>query len=225
MAVGSCIRRELRMNNYLNLPKDRLLQYVGSMDQLAGVRRFDLSDDKAKGVEAIHVETGSGFTFTILVDRALDMSVASYCGKSLCWRSSAGIVASSYYERRGSGWLRGFGGGMLVTCGLRNVGPRQGEGWETFGLHGEISFTPASHVHTLSRWLGSNFQIEASGLVREAPLARISACGAVGRHSWAPTGWNLRMQLPMRTSARRPTCSFTTGTLASYFSIQKAASG
>jgi Domain of unknown function (DUF4432) len=78
-----------------------------------------------------------------------------------------GIVAPPYYERRGSGWLRGFGGGMLVTCGLRNVGPAQEEGWETFGLHGEISFTPATEVHTSSKWLDSNYQIEVYGLVRE----------------------------------------------------------
>lgn len=56
------------MNNHPSLPKDSLLEHVGSMDQLGGVRRFHLSEGKGKGVEAIHVETGSGFTFAILVD-------------------------------------------------------------------------------------------------------------------------------------------------------------
>jgi Domain of unknown function (DUF4432) len=46
------------MNNHLSLPKDRLLEYLGSMDQLAGVRRFQLSEGRAKGVEAIHSYKG-----------------------------------------------------------------------------------------------------------------------------------------------------------------------
>ena len=34
-----------------------------------------------------------------------------------------GVVAPSFYEPAGEGWLRLFPGGPLVTCGLRNVGP------------------------------------------------------------------------------------------------------
>jgi hypothetical protein len=57
---------------------------------------------------------------------------------------------------------------MLVTCGLRNVGPGSEEGWETYGLHGEISFSPASHVATCSQWKEDRYEIEVSGDIAEA---------------------------------------------------------
>ncbi len=159
--------KELMINPF-KLSRVALLEYVGSMDQVVGINRSHLVEGKAKGVEAIHLETGSGFSFTVLADRALDLTEASFCGKSLCWKSSAGIVAPSYYERKGSGWLRGFGGGMLVTCGIRNVGPASEEGWETYGLHGEISYSPATQVSTFSNWNASTYQMGVSGVVKEA---------------------------------------------------------
>lgn len=145
-----------------------MLRLVGSVEQLASINRFTLTEGKAKGVEAIRIETGAGFDCTLLVDRALDLAEARFRGRSLCWRSPAGVVAPAFYERAGSGWLRGFGGGMLVTCGLRNVGPGCAEGWETFGLHGEISYTPAARVAVSTRWEGDRYLIEVSGELREA---------------------------------------------------------
>ena len=147
-----------------------LLKLVGSAEQLASVERFIFAEGKAKGVEAIRFQTGGGLDGTILVDRALDLSDLRYMGRSLCWRSPAGVVAPSFYERPGNGWLRSFGGGMLVTCGLRNVGPGSQEGWETFGLHGEISASPASRVATSARWDGDRYRLEVKGEVREAYL-------------------------------------------------------
>jgi len=146
-----------------------LLQHVGSMDQLAPVHRIVFMDGRAKSVEAFQIETGSGLMFTVLVDRAMDLAGVTYNGRSLCWRSPAGIVAPTYYERQGNGWLRGFGG-MLATCGLRNVGPASSEGGETFGIHGEIAYAPASDISVVRCWEGDRYRIELSGLVRESYL-------------------------------------------------------
>ena len=156
------------MRKYWEAPKRELLRHAGSMDQLAPVRRFTFAEGRAKSVEAIHAETGTGFAFMCLVDRALDLCDARWCGASLCWRSAAGVAGPSAYERTGAGWLRGFGAGMLTTCGLRNVGPGADEGWETFGLHGEISYAPASRVAVNSGWRGDTCRIRISGEVREA---------------------------------------------------------
>lgn len=150
------------------LSREQMLRHVGSMDQLAPVRRFALLEGRGKSVEAVHIETGAGLAFTTVVDRALDLADVTYKGCSLCWRSRAGIVAPTYYERKGAGWLRGFGGGMMTTCGLRNVGPGNEEGWETYGLHGEISYSPAAQVRAGGRWDGETYKIEVSGEVREA---------------------------------------------------------
>jgi Domain of unknown function (DUF4432) len=145
-----------------------LLRRVGSMDQLAPVRRVALLEGRSKSVEAIEVDTGAGLSFTVLIDRALDLADTRWLGRSLCWRSAAGVVAPAYYDRQGTGWLRGFGGGMLVTCGMRNVGPSLQEDGESFGLHGEISNSPATSVSSRTYWKEDRYCIEIQGEIREA---------------------------------------------------------
>lgn len=164
------------MRNPYSHSRDELLKLVGSAEQLASLNRFTFAEGKAKGVEAIRVETGAGFDCTLLVDRALDLGEVRHQGRSLCWRSAAGVVAQTFYERQGNGWLRGFGGGMMVTCGLRNVGTPSEEGWESFGLHGEISYTPATRVSANARWVEDRYMIEVSGEMREAYLGGANLC-------------------------------------------------
>jgi hypothetical protein len=100
-------------------------------------------------------------------DRALDIFDASYKGVPLAWISSNGMVHNSHYDSREAGWLRSFGGGLLVTCGLRNVGPPCTIDGEHFGLHGRISSTPATHVNIHTFWKEENYFIEVSGEIRE----------------------------------------------------------
>ena len=154
--------------HYQNHSREELTAHTGSLDQLMPVRRVRFTEGKAKDVEAIEVETGAGLSLLFLPDRGLDLFEMRWCGRSLNWRSAAGIVAPAYYERKGSGWLRGFGGGMVTTCGLRNVGGGTEEGWETYGLHGEISFTPASGVAVKTAWIDGPLQLEITGEIREA---------------------------------------------------------
>jgi hypothetical protein len=171
------------LNTPLDLSRDALRRLCGSVEQLASVTRFVFAEGKAKGVEALRVETGGGLSLTILIDRGLDLGEVRFRGQSLNWRSPAGVVHPAYYEREGSGWLRTFGGGLLVTCGLRNVGPGLVDGSETFGLHGEISCTPALQTNVDCRWQGERYVIEVRGEVREA-------------HAFGP---NLRLQRTWRT--------------------------
>jgi hypothetical protein len=156
------------MKDYWKNTQNSILEHVGSMQQLAPVRRVAYLEGRSKSVEAIEVDTGAGLSFSVLLDRALDLGDARWCGRSLSWQSSAGIVAPSYYEREGTGWLRSFGGGMLTTCGLRNVGPPLKEEAETFGLHGEISSTPATSVSSRTFWREGRYCIEIQGEVRES---------------------------------------------------------
>jgi hypothetical protein len=156
------------MEAYWNQPRESLLEHVGSIEQLAYARRVAFLDGRAKAVEGFEVGTGAGLCFTAVVDRALDIANASWCGRSLCWQSSAGVVAPEFYEREGIGWLRGFGGGLVTTCGLRNVGPSVQDSGERFGQHGEISNIPAEKAAARTGWEGNRYHIEISGEMREA---------------------------------------------------------
>ena len=126
--------------------RDELLQRVGDISQFAGVRVGELGDGFERGVRTADFRTGSGFEFTVLVDRGMDITWAAYAGASLCWRSPTTAVGPAFYEPEGLGWLRGFHGGMVNTCGLDTIGVPITEDDEALGLHGRASFIPASNL-------------------------------------------------------------------------------
>ncbi|MBG0771593.1 MAG: aldose 1-epimerase family protein [Anaerolineaceae bacterium] len=150
--------------------KDQLLQRVGRMDQLAGIRRSELMDGKGRGCRIMDVWTGSGFQFQVNGDRAMDLTACSFKGISLAWRSSIGDAHPTCYEPDGIGWLRSYPGGMLVTCGLDQFGPPCEDEGEHFGLHGRISNTPASQLNTRTYWDGDEYILEISGEMRQTAL-------------------------------------------------------
>ena len=99
----------------------QLRRRVGNMDQIAGIRTVTLDDGNERPTRAALVKTGAGLDFTVLLDRCLDISAASFGGKAMGWRSVTGDVAPQYYEAEGLRWLRSYFGGLLTTCGLRKV--------------------------------------------------------------------------------------------------------
>lgn len=155
--------------NYFNreLKKEEVLAHMGTIGQIAGARRVTLEEGKGKGTSLIRVWNGQGLDLTLVPDRSLDIFDAFYKGVPLAWISSNGMVHNSHYDSQEAGWLRSFGGGLLVTCGLRNVGPPCTVDGEHFGLHGRISSTPAIHVKIDTYWKEENYFIDVSGEIRE----------------------------------------------------------
>ena len=142
-------------------------RYVGSFDQVAGIKPLEAVDGAERGGRVFEVWTGSGLSFHILADRALDISACSYKGMSLTWRSSVGDAHPAFYDASGPAWLRSFQGGMLVTCGLDTFGQPIRVGEEEFGLHGRISNTPARMVSYSAAWAEEEYCLEVSGEVRQ----------------------------------------------------------
>lgn len=151
-----------------NFKAQELYDYVGRMEQVAGAQRFQLTEGKANGVRCARVYTGSGFEFLVVLDRAMDIALASYNGAALNWLSQSGIVAPEYYEPQGKGWDRSFFGGLNQTCGLRSAGHDSTVDGEEFGLHGRVSAIPAEDVNVTTEWRGDKYVIELKGHVRQA---------------------------------------------------------
>ncbi len=148
----------------------QLLERIGDPSQIATVRPHELTEGKAKGVSAIEFSTGSGFRFTVLPDRGLDISAAEFCGRSLCWRSPTGEVSPYFYQPEGLEWLYGFVGGLLCTCGLTHYGaPCEDEG-KPLGLHGRASNIPAQSVHIEAGWEENEYVIGVRGKVVESSV-------------------------------------------------------
>ena len=149
--------------------REDLARRVGQISQIAGARASELSSGLAKGVEAIDVKTGTGFEFTVLPDRALDIAWASYKGAPVGYISKSGVVGATHFVERGAeGFLRNFFAGLLTTGGLSNIGPPCQDGDESFGLHGRVSNIPAEDVCVSQGWQGDDYKIRLAGAVRQA---------------------------------------------------------
>ena len=147
------------------MTKQEILKRVGSVEQIGGIRDFIYNDGKAKGVRAIEVNTGK-ISFTVLPDRCLDIAYASYKGTPVAWISKSGITDSRYYEKDGRSSLRGFAGGLVFTCGLKNIGGPVGE----FGLHDRVAFIPAEKISVFADWVGDDYVMEISGQIRQSSV-------------------------------------------------------
>ncbi len=144
-----------------------LQRRVGDISQLAGIRSATLNDGNENGSRLLDFYTGSGLRFTVLPDRGMDIAAAEWRGIPLVWHSSTGVPHPAYYEPQGMGWLRGFYGGLLVTCGLMNVAVPSEDNGEHFGLHGRVSHIPAKNVSHDTFWQGDEYLLVARGKVRE----------------------------------------------------------
>jgi hypothetical protein len=149
-----------------------LESYMGDLRQVADIRLATLDDGAERGVRVAEVRTGSGFDFTVLLDRALDIGTATYNGIPLAWQSGTGAVHPSRYEPGGRGWLRTFHGGLLALCGLTHVGPDMvdPENDEVLGLHGRINTIPAQDIAIERDWDAERPTLRLHGAVDEKVL-------------------------------------------------------
>lgn len=145
------------------MKKTELLKRIGSVEQIGGISDFVFNDGKAKGVRAIEINTGC-LKFVILPDRCMDIAKAEFKGSSISWFSKTGITAPMYYEKDGTNWLRGFYGGLLTTCGLKNIGGPV----DNYGLHGRIANIPAQKISLFADWVEDEYIMKVSGEMHES---------------------------------------------------------
>jgi len=150
-----------------SMSRMQILERVGNIAQLCDARMMEFTEGRATGVRTVEVTTGSGFAFTIVPSRCLDISRASFKGVPLAWQSAVGETSPFSYQPEGMEWLRGFFGGLLTTCGLSySSHPCEDEG-ELLGLHGRAANIPAEDVAVTRTWDGDEYRLSISGIVRE----------------------------------------------------------
>ena len=154
-----------------SVSKEDLTRRVGHISQVAGARASELTSGLAKGVEAIDVTTGTGFAFTVLPGRALDIAWASYKGAPVGYMSKTGVVGPAHFVEEGTqGFLRNFFAGLMTTAGLSNIGSPSEDGDERHGLHGRIGNIPAEDVGITQGWQGDDYRIRIAGTMRQAKV-------------------------------------------------------
>ncbi len=147
--------------------QQELMRYAGNISQLGGVRVSELQEGNSRGVQVAEFETGSGFAFTVLLDRGMDIGAAKYCGASLAWHSSIGPAHPAYFEPQGLGWLRTFHGGLMAGGGMTYMGSPTVDEGQSLGLHGRLNHLPATNVWADGVWRGDEYEMWVRGRMRE----------------------------------------------------------
>ena len=80
------------------LSRQDIYRYFGSLQQIAGLKRFTYSEGKAKGLEAVECRSGNGLRFVILLDRGMDIGLCEYKGIPIAFRSPTGESFPSFFE-------------------------------------------------------------------------------------------------------------------------------
>lgn len=147
--------------------RDELLQCVGHMDQLAGIKLVEAADGTERGSRMLAIWTGSGLGFHVLVEKGLDIAACRYKGIPVAWSSPTGAVHPAYHQPEGLGWLRSFQGGLFVTCGLDQFGSPSTDAGEELGLHGRVGNLPARAVSYRTSWIEDEYELEITGEIRQ----------------------------------------------------------
>ncbi len=145
-------------------------KYIGHISQLFSVKEYAYTSGKARGYRAVDVNNGAGLSFTVGIDRCMDLTSVNYKGVNLSFTTPAGIVAPEYYSDKGLDFLRSFAAGFLTTCGIESSGsPSVDESGEAYPLHGRIGNTPAENVSVDVDDSGEP-SVRLKGTMREARL-------------------------------------------------------
>lgn len=107
---------------------------VNNLIQIAGIRRYTLTEGKEKGLDVLDCDSGK-LRFLLNVGKALDMMQLYHEGQNVSFVSKNGFTA------RELPFAKRFEGGMLYTCGLDSAGGREG-----FETHGSLHNTPAKLI-------------------------------------------------------------------------------
>ena len=128
------------------LEKEEFLRYVGSVSQVGGIESGELSEGMSRGVRTVTVKTAEGLEYVIAPDCGMNIVSCTYGGIPLCWRTGTGSTNPGLYDPQLTGWLRSFNGGLLVTCGLSQIGNPCVDDGVAYGLHVKnLTKTPKSY--------------------------------------------------------------------------------
>lgn len=160
-----------------DITRSELLRRVGNLAQVGSVQLLAHEEGYPRGSRFLDFRTGSGFRFSVQVDRGMDPGYAEFNGASLAWLSPKLFPASAYWENDDHSWVRYVLGGLCNTAGLVTIGDPQtvdvshfkfhSRANDRYGTHDRIGIVPASHFTFGERWEGDRCFLWAEGTVRQ----------------------------------------------------------
>jgi len=145
-------------------------RYIGRIEQIGGLKRYKLQDGNARGVEQIQVRTGAGLSCYVNISRGMDISLAEFCGTPLTWQSPNSDVHPAFWKGGETEWLETAIGGLLMTCGLTQVGSPCRDGDEKLTLHGDAHQLPAQLLQCEGEWIDDDYSMTIKGRIRQSQI-------------------------------------------------------
>ena len=104
---------------------------INHISQISYIRRYTLNGGNEDGLKVIEIDNGN-IRFLLNESKALDIMQLWHQGMNVSFVSKNG------FTKRETPFLNRFEGGMLYTCGLDNIGDRDG-----YVMHGSLHNYPA----------------------------------------------------------------------------------
>jgi len=165
-----------------SLSRRDVARHAGMLSQFAGVRLMTLGDGVERGIRLLEFRTGTGFRFTVLIDRALDVADCEYRGAAIGWHSPSGFRHPALHEYEGEGglaFLRSFSG-LLVTCGLDHILFMHSDAADHYhyvhrktvdsSIHGRVGTIPGRLTSYGERWDGDECTLYCEGIVQQSAV-------------------------------------------------------
>lgn len=146
-----------------------LLKQLGNIGQIAGIRESRLLRGRGEGIAIAEFYNAAGLRFTVVPDRCMDLFDLSYKGVNPGFQSKNGLTSPQAFCPSDGEFSEQWPGGMLVTCGLGNVGGHATNGGQ-FPTHGRISHVPAQNFGTETYWDGERYLLRARGEVHQTKM-------------------------------------------------------
>lgn len=146
-----------------------LLKHLGNIDQIAGIRESQLLRGRGEQIHVAEFYNAAGLRFTVVPDRCMDLFDFSYKGVNISFQSKNGLTSPQAYTPADGEFAEQWPAGMMVTCGLDNVGGHSHEGGE-FPTHGRTSHVPAKYFGARTFWDGDEYVLRARGEIHQTKM-------------------------------------------------------
>ncbi len=141
---------------------------VGGPRQLARADLLEFADGPGRGSRVARLTEANGFDIEVFPDRGMDLGMVSWRGLPLAWLSPVGPIAPGRLGGLPEAWERGFGGGLLTTCGLDQFGrPSAAADGAPLPMHGRAHTLVASGVHAWAGGPGREATMGCAGTTRQ----------------------------------------------------------
>ena len=151
------------------MDKKELYQYVGSMQQMAYIRKVTCEEGRSTGLRMFDVKNEC-LQYQVMCDKCLDVAGLTYKGINMNFLSKPGLQGRNHYDTNGQEALRSIMGGLFFTAGLENICAPYTNDTGSYPMHGRIRTTPAEQISSEETWTKDGLKLKVSGSMREAEL-------------------------------------------------------